>query len=43
VERILGHKIEVPERLAMLSEKEKSATSLGSDFEPLKAWLLANY
>ena len=38
MEPILG-KIDVPDRLAVLSEKEKSAISMSIDFEPFKAWL----
>ena len=38
MEPILG-KIEVPQRLAVLSEKEKSAIPMSIDFEPFKAWL----
>ncbi len=43
VERILNRKIEVPERLAMLSEKEKCSVLMGTDYEPFKEWLRSNY
>ena len=43
VERILGHAIEVPERLAELSEREKVATEMGTDYGPVRAWLLERY
>ncbi|MCF8246098.1 MAG: threonine synthase [Saprospiraceae bacterium] len=43
VERILGQKIEVPERLAILSEREKSTTKMGIGYESFKDWLLRNY
>ncbi len=42
VERILGRKVEVPERLAELSEREKYAVQLGTSFGPFKEWLAAN-
>jgi len=38
MEPILG-KIDIPERLAVLSEKEKTAIDMSTDFEPFKAWL----
>ncbi len=43
VEYILDRKIEVPERLAILAEKEKVAVQLGTAFEPFKQWLAANF
>lgn len=43
VERILNQSIDVPERLAVLAEKEKVATRMGAAFEPFKEWLLKNY
>ncbi len=43
VERILNHKIEVPERLAILSEKEEDSVLMGIEFEPFKAWLQDNF
>ncbi|MBC6995833.1 threonine synthase [Neolewinella lacunae] len=39
VERILGHSIEVPERLAELEHREKVAIPLGTDYEPVRDWL----
>lgn len=39
VESILGHSIEVPERLAALADREKVAVQMGVEFEPFKAWL----
>lgn len=42
-ESILGQKIDVPERLAVLANKEKVATSLGVEYEPFKNWLESNY
>ena len=38
MEPILG-KIDIPERLSVLSEKEKTATDMSTDFRPFKAWL----
>lgn len=40
VEEILGHKIEIPERLAELADREKKADYLEADYGALKAWLL---
>lgn len=42
VERILGQAIEVPERLAVLADRPKSADFLPPNFEQLKDWLLEN-
>ena len=39
VEQILERPIEVPERLASLAHKEKSAVLMGIDFDPFKNWL----
>ena len=38
MEPILG-KIDIPERLAVLSGKEKAAIDMTTDFDPFKAWL----
>jgi threonine synthase len=43
VERILNRKIEVPKRLAILSEKEKHSVRMGFNFEPFKHWLRSNF
>lgn len=43
VERVLNRHIEVPERLAILSEREKHSVKMGVDFEPFKEWLKDNY
>jgi threonine synthase len=43
VERILGRKVDVPDRLAELAEREKYAVRLGADFGPFKEWLAAHY
>jgi threonine synthase len=43
VEEILEKSIKVPQRLAVLAEKEKVATPLGIEFEPFRTWLKANY
>jgi threonine synthase len=42
VEQILGKKIEVPARLAELSDKAKQADNLNIDFDGFKTWLLDN-
>jgi threonine synthase len=39
MERILGHTIEVPERLAALAHAPKVATKMGKDFEGFKTWV----
>ncbi|WP_420458706.1 threonine synthase [Neolewinella sp.] len=43
VERILGHPIEVPRRLAKLADKTKLAHSYGTDYAPIKQWLLKEF
>jgi threonine synthase len=43
VEAILDKTIDVPERLAVLADKEKHAVHLGTNFESFKDWLLDNY
>jgi len=43
VERILGHDIEVPARLAELEHREKVATPMGIDYEPVRDWLREKY
>ncbi len=42
VEKVLEKKIEIPERLAVLADKEKEATFLKPDFGQFKSWLLNN-
>lgn len=42
VEEIIGGDIDVPTRLAALSDKEKVATQMTKDFDPFKDWLLKN-
>lgn len=39
VEEILGHKIEVPERLAELADREKKADKLEAEYGGLRGWL----
>lgn len=41
VERILGHQIDVPERLAELADREKKADFLEAEYGALKGWLMA--
>ncbi len=43
VESILQQKIDVPERLAILANKEKRAKRLGVAYEPFKDWLLNEF
>ncbi|MEO0732503.1 MAG: threonine synthase [Bacteroidota bacterium] len=43
VERILGHGIDVPERLAELESREKVATGMGTEYAPVRAWLREKY
>ena len=40
VEDILQMKIEIPERLAKLANKEKSAISMNTDYDEFKDWLI---
>lgn len=42
VEAILGRKVEVPERLALLAERKKEAVSMPAEFTGFKEWLLNN-
>jgi threonine synthase len=42
VEQILGKKLEVPARLAELSDKTKQADMLNIDFDGFKTWLWDN-
>ena len=39
VERILGHPIHVPQRLAELADKPKVAHGCGKEYAPIKQWL----
>jgi len=43
MERILGHEIRVPERLAVLKERAKVAHQTPNDYESFKSWLVNNY
>jgi threonine synthase len=43
MERILEHKIEVPDRLAALANRPKMAIQMGKDFEGFKDWMLTGY
>ena len=43
MDEILGKSIDIPERLAILKDKEKEATSMPIDFETFKSWLIKNY
>jgi threonine synthase len=42
VEAILGHPIEVPERLAQLRDRTKQSTPMDADYSNFKRWLLKN-
>lgn len=42
VEEILGHRIEVPQRLAELADKEKKSDRLEAEYGKLKGWLERN-
>jgi threonine synthase len=42
VERILGHSIEVPERLAILENLEKKSVLMDVQYNTFKSWLLEN-
>ncbi len=41
VEPILGHKIEIPEKLAILADRKKEATLMPASFLEFKIWLMA--
>jgi len=43
VERILGHEIDVPLRLAEMEDREKVATPMGITYAPVKEWLKRKY
>ncbi len=43
MERILGHNIEVPERLAVLKDREKVAHFMENSYADFRSWLLQNY
>lgn len=43
MEEIFGHEIDVPERLAILADKEKVATELGIDYDGFKGFLKDNF
>lgn len=43
MERVLGGKLEIPDRLLEISHKEKVADQLGTNFDVFKEWLLEHY
>jgi len=43
MEEIFGHEIEVPQRLAELSDKEKVSIEMGIDYDGFKAYLSGNF
>jgi threonine synthase len=43
VEKVLNKQLQVPERLAVLAEKEKVSIPMDIHFDPFKEFLLANY
>ena len=42
VEQAIGVKINIPERLSVLSVKDKKATAISSSFEDFKTWMLSH-
>jgi threonine synthase len=42
VERILGHNIEVPQRLAVLEDLEKQSIVMDVNYDAFKSWLMKN-
>lgn len=40
VEETIGQKVDIPERLAILADKEKEAIQIGIDFKGFKEWLM---
>jgi threonine synthase len=43
MEEIFGHEIDVPQRLAELSDKEKVSIEMGIDYDGFKAYLNGNF
>ncbi len=43
VEEVIGQKVDIPERLAILSNKKKESTLMNTMFNPFKDWLISNY
>lgn len=43
VEEVIGKKVEIPERLAILAKRKKEAILMNTKFEPFKNWLMNNY
>ncbi len=43
VERVLGHSIEVPQRLAEMASREKVAREVSTAYAPIRKWLLEKY
>jgi threonine synthase len=43
MEAIFGHEIDVPQRLAELSDREKVSVEMGIDYEGFKAFLVENF
>ena len=43
VERILGHPIEVPHRLAELESRKKVADAMSTEYGPVREWLINRY
>lgn len=41
--RILGYDIEVPDRLAVLKDRQKTAHSTPNNYDEFRSWLLRNY
>ena len=43
VERVLGHSIDVPARLAELENKQKVALAVGTEYLPVRDWLIEKF
>ncbi len=43
VEEVINQKVDIPERLAILANKEKESVLMNTDFIPFKNWLLNSY
>lgn len=43
VEEVIGKKVDIPERLAVLANKDKESVLMNTEFESFKNWLLNKY
>ena len=43
VEEVIGQKVEIPDRLAILADRKKESTLMNTEYKPFKDWLMNNY